>query len=164
MSMNEKYIIFSIGEEIYAVNILNITSIEDYQKPVPVHGSPGFISGIINLRGDIIPVINMRYVFGCPPREEAAGKLLIADIGDVRLAFLVDDVTEIYSPSDGNLKEIPKLVKCPATEYADGVIDRESKIVIVISPDKVLTKAELGEIDKILEDMQEEIEMEKEEV
>lgn len=152
--MNLKYIIFSVGSEYYAVNILNITCIEDFVRPVPVHGAPAYIKGVMELRGDIVPVISMRYVFGCEAGDDAGGKMLITDIGDVRLALLVDDVEEIYSPSDSPFCELPPLVKCPATEYADGVVKKENNIMICIAPDKILSKAQLGDIDKIRRDMQ----------
>lgn len=155
-----KYIIFSVGSEYYAVNILNITIIEEYKKPLPVYGAPGYISGIIDLRNDIIPVIDMRYVFGCDatPKDAdqaAVDKMLITNVNGTKLALLVDGVDEIFTPSDGQIHEIPELVKCPATEYADGVIKKDEEILLIVSPDKVLTKAQLGEVDRILEEMSE---------
>jgi purine-binding chemotaxis protein CheW len=145
-----KYIIFSIGNEYYAVNILSITCIEDGIKPVPVHGAPGYIKGLMNLRGQVIPVVSLRYVFGCEEKGAVSCKTLVTDIGDIRLGLMVDDVIEIYTPTQEDLCEIPPLVRCPATEYAEGVIKKDEKLLISIVPDKILSKAELGDIDKIL--------------
>ncbi|MBR1506807.1 MAG: purine-binding chemotaxis protein CheW [Eubacterium sp.] len=151
--MDNKYILFTLDGETYAVDILGITSIEEVGKPTPVPRAPKFLQGIINLRDNIIPVVNLRYVLGYEKKsfEGEKIKVLITRINDVELALSVDEVVEIYSPSEEIVADVPKLAKTPATEYADKILKKDNGVVIVISTTQLLSKAEQDEVDAVLE-------------
>ncbi len=151
--MDKKYIIFTLDGEIYAVDILEVTSIEEVSKPTPVPRAPKFLEGIINLRDTILPVINLRYVLGYENKlvGEGRNKVLISRMNGVEMALSVDDVVEIYAPSEDVIAEMPELAVTPATEYAYGILKKGEDVVIVISTEMVLTKAEQDEVDLVLE-------------
>lgn len=151
--MREKYIIFKLGMETYAVNILDIIIIEEAQTITRVHGAPEYVAGIVNLRGEIVSVVDTAAVFGIPNTE--LHRFLIAEIQGMKMAFAVTDVEQIYSPDEEGLLPVPELAITPDTAYAAGIIKMEDKIIIVVSPDKILNAMKLGEVENILQGMKE---------
>ena len=151
--MDKKYILFTLDNETYAVDILEITSIEEVGKPTPIPRAPKFLDGVINLRESIIPVINLRYVLGYEKKsfDNEKNKVLISRMNGVEMAVSVDDVVEIYTPSEDVISEMPELAMTPATEYAYGILRKDDMVVIVLSTEMVLTKAEQDEVDSVLE-------------
>lgn len=149
--MDKKYVIFLLDQRLYAIDILDITSIEEIGALTPVPRAPGFIKGIVNLRGQLIPVISLRYVFGENTEGESSSTILIINLGGKQAALLVDEVIEIHTPESGEVGSLPELARTAATEYAAGVIKSGERIIIVIDTEQLLSKVEAEEVDAIRE-------------
>jgi|UPI0004816330 purine-binding chemotaxis protein CheW len=151
--MDNKYILFTLENETYAVDILEITSIEEVVKPTPIPRAPKFLDGVINLRDSILPVIDLRYVLGYEKKsfDNEKNKVLISRMNGVEMAVSVDDVVEIYTPSEDVISEMPELAMTPATEYAYGILKKDNSVVVVVSTELILSKAEQDEVDAVLE-------------
>ena len=154
--MMEKYVLFSVNDELYAIDILAVTSVEESMKFVRVPGAPDFLNGIVHIRNEVLPVVDLGYVFGFEKRE-AISKLLVIMVDGKNLSFNVDDVLGIYTAEEEGLG-IPGIARTPANCYANRVLRKDDRLIIEISPEKILSSAEKNEIDAIIAQCSEPVE------
>lgn len=139
----QKQILFYLGEEMYGMNVEHIQSIENYVNVVSVPNAPDCIKGIINLRGEIIPVFSLRNKFGLPEKEVTdVTQLIIADANGVMVAFEVDAVKEIVELEEKEIHEPPKIVQVEETEYMESVAMLDGRLVILVNLSGILTENE----------------------
>lgn len=142
---------FNIGDDLYAVDIMRVKEIIRPQKLTGLPKAPPFVEGVINLRGAVIPVIDMRKRFGLPPREAGAvGKLLIVGIGRRSVGLVVDDVTEIISVPLKDIKPPPGVVRGVGAEYLIGVCLVRDAMVMLLNLDSVMSLDETQALDVTL--------------
>src|SRR5574344_1015018 len=106
-----KQIVFELGGEYYSIEISKVQGIEPRQNIIRVPNAPNCIMGIINLRGDVIPVYSLRKKFGNNGREADEEKLIITRSQDVVIAFQVDSVSEIIEIENSKMFEPPVIIK-----------------------------------------------------
>lgn len=154
----EKQVLFYVGSEIYGIGINEVQGIEKYTNIIPVPNAPSYVDGIINLRGDIIPVFSLRNKFGLsevPPTNET--KLIVAKSRDATVAFQVDAVSEIVTLDEKSISVAPPMVHSSKTGYIASIAYVNDKLVILINLDGVLTEQERCNIDAIREKTEEEM-------
>ncbi|HEX3076501.1 MAG TPA: chemotaxis protein CheW [Lachnospiraceae bacterium] len=152
---NTKQVIFKLGNEEFGIGILYVKGIEKYLDIVPIPNAPNYIEGIINLRGDVIPVYSLRSKFGLPKREvDENTKLIVTKSGDVMMAFEVDSVNEIVEISSSNIHEAPAILKTERTAYINYVADIEKRLIILLNLDGILSESEKGAIEKMVTNIQ----------
>lgn len=143
-------VIFNLDSEVYGIDINHVNAIENIQQIVRVPNASPNIKGIINLRGEVIPVINLRAKFHtenqtAPPQIS----LIIVNQGSTKFALEVDGVQEIHSLEDDQISEIPIIVRGDGVDYFEKVAKINNRLVVVINPDKLLS----GEEEKIVEEL-----------
>ena len=150
---------FQLGEETYGVDISQVEEIIRMQPITRVPGAPDFVEGVINLRGRVIPVIDLRKRFRLPPREETKNtRIVVVEVPPNTVGMIVDAVDEVLRISEEKVETPSTLISSIDTEYIKGVGKLENKLLILLDLSKVLTKEEKG----ALQSMKEEIEAEKE--
>lgn len=152
-----KPVLFKLGAETYGVDISKVQAIENQQEVVRVPNTASYIKGIIKLRGDIIPVYNLKNKFGIA-EDECEKQYIIVDTGEITIALEVDKVDEIFNASE--VYDAPVIVKGGATAYIDKVVNLGEKIVVTIDVYNLLTKEEKENIKNMLESLEEENEEE----
>lgn len=151
--MEEKYVIFELSEQKYCMRLMRINGIEQESKIIPIPIGPANIKGIISLRGEVIPVYNLKTKFNLEDisySDEA--ELLVAQLQDVKIAFEVDKVLAIETVSEKNIKTVPSVVKTRDTVYIENIIHLNGDIYISISVDDIMSDNEYQELSKIIED------------
>ena len=141
--MATKQVIFKLGEEEYGMNIILVNAIENYTGVVPIPNAPAYILGILNLRGEVIPVYSLRKKFGMPetaPTEKT--QLLITRIDGVAIGYKVDSVSEIIEVSDAEQQDIPVIVKNADTRYALGVANKKDRMIVLLDNANILSEQE----------------------
>ncbi len=138
---------FKLVTEAYGLDIMHIKEIIRYQKITSVPKAPYFIQGIINLRGMVIPVIDLRKRFELPADVNSKSRIIIAQIENRIAGLVVDDVTDIISLPKTNLMPPPKMVKGAEAEYLDGMADIKGELLFIINLDKMLTAEEKSSLD-----------------
>jgi purine-binding chemotaxis protein CheW len=146
-----KFLIFSILTEYYAIPIIRVTEIIRYEKITPVRDSQNYLKGVINLRGKIIPIIDMRTKFSI--QEEAYNDRTIFIIVEINgqiesynTGIAVDAVHEVIDIMDDKIEDAPKVGLRLKGQYLKGIAKIENNMAMILDIDKILTTDEILEL------------------
>jgi purine-binding chemotaxis protein CheW len=129
---------FRLGEEEYGVDILKVHEIDRMMDITEVPNAPSCIEGVINLRGKVIPVINLRKKFGLPPREaDERTKIVVVDIG-TSAGMIVDSVSEVLRISSDIIEPPPAMAAGAGSEFILGVGKLKDRLLILLDIEKLL--------------------------
>lgn len=144
---------FKVGMELYGLDIMKIKEIIRPQKLTAIPKAPSFIEGVINLRGVVIPVADMRKRFDQLVNEEnRKNRILICSLASKIIGLLVDEVTEVKRFSRQEIAPAPQFIKGPDADYFLGVARRDDDLIMLIDLEKVLSTDEKIELQKISHD------------
>lgn len=136
---------FRLNDDLYAVDIMRIKEIIRPQKLTPLPQSPAFIEGIINLRGAVIPVIDLRKRFDMPARElTGSTRLLIVRLSAQTIGLVVDDVTEVITVPVKDIKAPPVVSEGVVVNHLLGVCLSGNDMVMLLDIDRLLTISEIS--------------------
>ncbi len=130
---------FHLGREEYGVEIGSVQEIIRATDITPVPGAPPHVRGVINLRGKIIPVVDIRKRFGLP--DAAAGdaqRTVVVELGDKRIGMLVDSVSQVIKVPAGVVEEIPEEATTVDDNYIQGVGKLENRLIIILDLNRSL--------------------------
>ncbi|MEZ6192496.1 MAG: chemotaxis protein CheW [Phycisphaerales bacterium] len=140
---------FEVGEEEYAVPILSVQEINRMMQITRVPQSPPFVEGVINLRGKIIPVIDLRKRFGLTELENSDDvRIIVVEVTNRVIGFTVDRVNEVLRINSNIVEPPPSMVCGLDTEYVQGVGKLDDRLLILLHLEKLFTAAEIAEIDQ----------------
>ena len=149
--MNEmKVIVFRLRDEEYGVDVNQVRSIERMQHITRVPRTPSFVKGVINLRGVVTPIINLRSRFDL--EEEAYTentRIIIVAVGEMEVGLIVDAANDVIDVPHNIIEPPPEVVGGIEANYLRGVAKLEKRLLILLNLDKVLTSEELKQIKKI---------------
>ena len=149
-----KYLTFSLGGEIYGLEILKVQEIIGMMSVTRVPRTPEFIRGVINLRGKVIPVVDLRIKFGLDYQEDTEKTVIIVvqvTRGDsqVTMGTIVDEVSEVMDISGSQIEPPPSLGTGVETDFILGMGKIGDKVVMLLDVDRVLTGGEVEIIDQV---------------
>lgn len=143
MPQELQLVAFQLAEEVYGVDIAQVQEIIRMQPITKVPGAPDFVEGVINLRGRVIPVIDLRKRFRLPKGEETKStRIIVVDVPPHTVGMIVDSVDEVLRLSEEKIEPPSPLIASIDTEYIKGVGKLEGKLLILLDLAKVLTKEE----------------------
>ena len=145
-----KPIVFKLDNEQYGVDIDRVEGIEKEQNVVRVPNSVPYIKGIMNLRGEIIAVYNLRNKFTMNTPAPEHPQYIVVRIGEHKVALEVDGVTEIQNISSEDIFDMPEIVTKGGLLYFEKIIRSKTGLVMLIDVDHLLTEEELGIIDEMV--------------
>ena len=138
---------FRLGDDLFAIDIMRIKEIIRPQKLSSLPKAPPFVEGVINLRGTVIPVIDLRKRFDMPEREESLPiRLLIVAVTGQLLGLVVDDVTEVVTVPVKDIKPPPQMVGGVGAEYLIGVCLARESLIMLLNIDQLLSPREADEL------------------
>ncbi len=136
-------IIFLINNVEYAIDIKNIIEIIQLMPISPLPNSPGFIEGVINLRGKVIPVVDLRARFQSPERKNTRRtKIMIAFIQDKEIGLIADSVTDVIGLSARQIEPPLPVIHGLRTEFIKGIAKLKKRLIIIADIEKILTTNE----------------------
>ena len=139
-----KYLFFSLGDELYGINIMNITEIIEMERITEVPDMPGYVKGVINLRGKVIPVMDLRLRFSMPEREyDDRTCIIVAAIETASLGLIVDTVAEVHDIAAGDIEETPDFSGAVKDHYVEGIGKVGDRVTVLIDARKILQGEEL---------------------
>ena len=134
---------FRVGAELYALDIMRIREIIRPQKLTAVPKAPRFIEGVINLRGAVIPVADLRKRFDQPcDEEQRKNRVIICSVGGRIVGLLVDEVLEVRRYGRQDVAPAPQFLKGPEAEFFLGVARRGEDLVMVLDLERILSSEE----------------------
>ena len=144
-----KYLTFDLAEEEYGLEILRVREIIGLMDITPVPKTPDFVLGVINLRGKVIPVVDLRLKFGLPYKEPDDRTCVIvvevaAEGGTVKMGIVVDQVNEVVDVKGSEVEPTPSFGVNLDTAFILGMAKVGDKVKILLDIDKVLTAAEVA--------------------
>lgn len=146
-----QFVGFMLGDEKYGVDILNVSTISEYLDITKVPDAPAYVEGIINLRGDIIPVINLKKRFNIAETEiSEETRIIIYTVEGVAIGFLVDEASQVLRVEADAIEPTPAILRGSDREYVSGVGKHEGKIIILLDFAKILSESERAEITKLI--------------
>lgn len=144
---------FKVGDELYALDIMKIKEIIRPQKLTPVPKSLSFIEGVINLRGVVIPVADMRKRFDQPVTEQTRkNRIVVCALAGRIIGLLVDEVTEVRRYARHEISPAPQFVKGPQAAYFLGVARSGEDLIMLIDLEQVLSSDEKLELETFDDD------------
>jgi purine-binding chemotaxis protein CheW len=148
-----KYLTFSLGEEIYGLGILKVQEIIGVMAVTRVPRTPDFVRGVINLRGKVIPVVDLRLKFGMSTREDTERTCVIVvqvirGGEQVTMGLIVDEVSEVLEVLSDQIEPPPSFGAAVDTTFILGMGKVNEKVVILLDADRVLSTGELQMIDQ----------------
>jgi len=145
---------FKLGNELYGVNIMDVKEIVKLQNVRLIPNAPLYVEGIINLRGEIIPIIDLHKRFRiqkiASEASELEGGFIILNIENYKLGIIIDKIARVVTFSKEDIKEPPQMVSGIGTEYIEGVIrEDDNSYLIMLNTRKLFDPKELEKISLI---------------
>ena len=136
-----QYVSFTLHGEEYGVSILGVHEIIRYQELTRVPQSPVFVEGVLNLRGQVIPVVNLRKKFGLPESEPTnSTRIMVVDLDGKTIGMVVDEVKEVQLIESESISEAPPMGTTVNTEFILCIAKLEDHLKILLDVNKVLSE------------------------
>ncbi|MES2076934.1 MAG: chemotaxis protein CheW [Pseudomonadota bacterium] len=143
-----EYLAFTLGSEEYGIDILKVQEIRGYEAVTRIANAPAFIKGVINLRGIIIPVVDMRIKFNLgEPVYDQFTVVIILNIGGRIVGMVVDSVSDVTTLTPEQVKPAPEMGSAFSTDYLIGLGTIDERMLILVDIDRLMSSAEMGLID-----------------
>ncbi len=141
---------FTLGSEEYGIDILKVQEIRGYDTVTQIANAPDFIKGVINLRGIIVPIVDMRIRFnlGTPTYDQFTVVIILNVAGRV-IGMVVDSVSDVITLTPDQVKPAPEMGTALNTDHLIGLGTIDQRMVILIDIDKLMSSAEMGLIEKL---------------
>jgi len=146
-----KPVIFKLGSESYGIDINLVSSIEKQVNVVSVPNTLEYIKGIIKLRNEVIPVINLRKKFNMRDSDIPGENVIIVKLPNITIAVEVDSVEEIHNIDESEIVDMPTIVKTANLKYFDKVVSVNGKLVVLINANYLLNESEQTSVASITE-------------
>lgn len=143
-------VIFRLGVEEYGVPITQVQEINLLSKPTKIPNSPVFLEGVINLRGRIIPVVDLKKRFALDHTKYTKdARIMIVEVNESVIGVIVDEVLEVLRLPAGSIEPPPPVIAGITAAYLDGVGKLDDRLFILLNMDKVLTVSEQEELEQV---------------
>ena len=138
---------FTLEDETYGINVMQVQEVLREIEVAPVPGAPHYVTGIINLRGNVVSVIDARTRFGLPSRESTPmTRIIVIEAQQQIIGILVDSVAEVVDIELADIETAPNVGNDESARYIDGVVSRDDELLILVDLNKLLTEDELGQV------------------
>jgi purine-binding chemotaxis protein CheW len=144
-----QFLTFKLGDEVFALDISKVREVLDFTTVTKVPRTPEFMRGVINLRGSVVPVVDLRLKFGMTKTESSVNTCIIitevtVDNDTTVLGALADSVQEVLDLEPGSIAAAPKIGTKLKTEFIKGMGKRDDRFIIILDIDKVFSSDELA--------------------
>lgn len=142
------YLTFRVDEEHYAVNVNNVISILELTKITRIPRTPEYIKGVINLRGTVLPIVDLKIKFGLEPTEYTSNTIILVmdlNIDDqlVKLGAIVDSVQEVLEIGNSDILPAPSLGKNYQSDFVEGMFKYNDTFIMILNIERVFNEDEL---------------------
>jgi purine-binding chemotaxis protein CheW len=140
-----QYLTLRLGVEEYAIDILRVQEIRSYEEPTKMVNSPSFIKGVVNLRGVIVPIVDLRLKLNIEKVEyDEFTVVIILNIRGIVVGAVVDAVSDVVTLSAQNIKPAPQFESAIESRFIVGLANLDDRMLIVMNMEALMNNAELG--------------------
>jgi len=148
MSKTQQYVIFSINDQMYGIEILRVKEVLSYRKITPLPNMIGFIKGIINLRGVVLPVFDLRKKFNLVDTKYTPfHAIIVMEISGRVMGVVVDEISDVVELQPEEIQATSNLPPGVQTEYMKGIGKKEYELMVLLDIDRLLSPEELEILD-----------------
>lgn len=146
----QQLVVFGLGKEEYGVEITQVQEIVRLQEITKLPDTPYFVEGVVNLRGKVIPLIDLKKRFGLEVNERNTdNRIIVVNVNNNTVGVIVDYVSEVLRLSEDNIEPPPQIVKGIDKEYLRGIGKVDNRLLILLDLDKILSHEEQDLLKKI---------------
>jgi len=143
-TVSSEFLSFTLGEEEYAIDILKVQEIRGYDAVTVIANTPDFIKGVINLRGTIVPIVDMRIKFHLGTVEYTQlTVVIILNLGHRVVGIVVDSVSDVLALSPEQIRPAPELSAALDTRYLTGLGTVDERMLIMVDIEKLMSRSEM---------------------
>lgn len=147
-----EFLTFRLGAEEYGIDILKVQEIRGYDTVTQIANAPPFIKGVTNLRGTIVPIIDLRIKFGLGRAEyDQFTVVIILNLSDRVVGIVVDSVSDVLSLSGDHIRPAPEFGSAVDTRYVTGIGALEERMLILVDIERLMAGADMGLVDAVTE-------------
>lgn len=138
---SNQIVVFKLGKEEYGIDIMRVLEIIDYREVTPIPELPEYIEGMVNIRSDIYPIVNLRKRFRLKGQViDAESKIVLMNLEELKVGFVVDSVCEILSISEESIQKTPKLIAKYESKYITGVTKQNDRMILLLDVDLLISE------------------------
>jgi purine-binding chemotaxis protein CheW len=146
----KEFLSFKLGAEEYCLDILNVQEIRGYDTVTSIANTPDFIKGVINLRGNIVPIVDMRIKFRLSEaRYDATTIVIILNLNRKMIGIVVDSVSDVIALPLDAIREAPRFGSAINTEFISGMATVDDRMLIVVDIHKLMSSEDLQLIEQV---------------
>jgi len=144
-----EYLTFRLGAEEYGIDILKVQEIRSYEAPTRIANSPDFIKGVVNLRGVIVPIVDLRLKLGCPSAEyNSFTVVIVLNVKNRVVGAVVDSVSDVLQLAPGTIRPAPELAASTVdTSFITGIGSVADRMLILMDIEGLMSSADMGLMD-----------------
>ena len=147
---SNEFLAFTLGKEEYGIDILKVQEIRGYEPVTRIANAPDFIKGVVNLRGIIVPIVDMRIKFNLgEPSYDQFTVVIILNIAGRVMGMVVDSVSDVTTLTSEQIKAAPEMGTTFDTDYLIGLGTLDERMLILVDIDKLMSSDEMGLIEKL---------------
>lgn len=145
-----QWVTFGLAHEVYGINVLNVKEVQRYSEISPIPGAPSYVIGILNLRGNVITVIDTRKKFALPADEVTdESRIIILEVENQEIGLLVDNVSEVVYIKNSEVDDTPQVGNEESARFIQGVCNKNNSLLILLDSGKILNDEELQELQSV---------------
>lgn len=142
---NREFLVFSLGDEEYAIDILKVQEIRGYENVTRIANAPDFIKGVTNLRGVIVPIVDLRIKFHLKNVEYGGQTVVIVvNVADRVVGIVVDGVSDVMTLTPDQIKPAPEFGVTLSSDFLSGLGSLDDRMLVLVDIDKLLTSEEMA--------------------
>ena len=160
---SSQYLSFKLGNELFAIKVGNVREVLEFIKITSVPGEPDFLKGIINVRGSVIPVMNLHSILEIPESvRDVNSRIIVTEIPlpeeTIVLGIIADSVKEVLDIDENEIEDPPKVAKKYDSELTKGIVTRANHFIIILDIESVVSKGNaMTEIHNLENDTDDEV-------
>lgn len=147
-----EYLSFRLGKEEYGIDILRVQEIRSYEEPTRIANAPGFIKGVINLRGTIVPIVDLRLKLACERADiDAFTVVIVLSVGGRVIGVVVDSVSDVIRLAGSDIRPTPEMNAAVSTSFITGIATVTAgdaqRMLILVDIAALMSSSEMGLIE-----------------
>ena len=140
-----EFLAFKLGPEEYGIDILRVQEIRSYEAPTRIANAPAFVKGVVNLRGVIVPIVDMRLKFNLDTVSyDSLTVVIVLNIGNRVMGMVVDAVSDVITLTPEQLRPVPEFNSGIATDHLLAIGAVGDRMLILVDIEKLMSSAEMG--------------------